>query len=102
MMDTKVEVVAVLGKRPYWLVEKTDGSTNMGYLEETPDEKAWEVIFRLDADATARLRDVLGSAEGCPLGTRMDAVFGTCLEKRSLEDALQDWHIDYRLDVKPW
>ncbi|MBR2789632.1 MAG: hypothetical protein IKD70_03315 [Eggerthellaceae bacterium] len=102
MMGTKVEVVAVLGKRPYWLVEKTDGSTNVGYLEETPDEKAWEVIFRLDADATAHLRKALGAAEGRTLGARMDAVFGTCLEKRSLEDALQDWHIDYRLDIKPW
>ena len=102
MMNAKVEVVATLGKRPYWLVEKADGSANVGYLEETPDEKAWEVVFRLDANAAARLRDALGAGGGSPLGACLDKAFGTCLEKRSLEDALQDWHIDYRLDIKPW
>ena len=101
-MDAKVEVVATLGKRPYWLVEKADGSANVGYLEETPDEKAWEVVFRLDANAAARLRDALGTAKDVSLGACLDETFGTCLERRSLEDALQDWHIDYRLDIKPW
>ena len=101
-MGAKVEVVATLGKRPYWLVEKADGSANVGYLEETPDEKAWEVVFRLDANAAARLRDALGATKNVSLGARLDETFGNCLEKRSLEDALQDWHIDYRLDIKPW
>ena len=62
-----------------------------------------EILYMEDVpNAAARLRDALGVTKNVSLGARLDETFGTCLEKRSLEDALQDWDIDYRLDIKPW
>ena len=93
---------AAPGKHPYWLVEKEDGSANVGYLEEAWDHTPFEVIFRLDSASAARLRTQLSAEGDLGLSKRIAEVFGESLEKRSLEDALDDWNIPYHLDVKRW